>query len=68
MTTEEMKAAVQAEIDRRAEEAVAIAKRVLETPETGFREHKTSRMVAEEFRRLGIPFEDGIAVTGLKVR
>ncbi len=66
MTVEELKASVLAEIDRRGGEAVRIAKQILDTPEPGFREQKTSRLVAEEFRRLGIPHEEGIAITGLK--
>ena len=66
MTPEELKATAVAEIDRHGPEAIAIAKDILAAPEPGFRERKTSRRVAEEFRRLGIPFEDGLAVTGLK--
>ena len=66
MTVEELKASVLAEIDRRGGEAVRIAKQILDTPEPGFREQKTSRLVAEGFRRLGIPHEEGIAITGLK--
>ena len=65
-TVEDLKAAVQGEIDRRAEEAVGIAKEILGTPEPGFREHRTSKRVGEEFRRLGIPYQGGIALTGLK--
>ena len=66
MTTEELKAAVQAEIDRRGEEAVRVAKEILDAPEPGFREQKTSRLVADMFRQLSVPYEDGIAITGLK--
>ena len=65
-TTDELKATVQAEIDRHGEELVRIAKTILENPETGFREEKTSRLVAERFRGLGIPYQGGIAITGLK--
>ncbi|MDP6402708.1 MAG: amidohydrolase, partial [SAR202 cluster bacterium] len=60
------KSAVYSEIDRRGDEAVRIAKEVLANPEPGYREHKTSGLVASEFRRIGIPFQDGIAVTGIK--
>ncbi|MBM3934905.1 MAG: amidohydrolase [SAR202 cluster bacterium] len=66
MNVAEIKAAVVAEIDRRGDEAVKLAKEILANPEGGFREHKTSRRVAEKFRELGIPFQDGIAITGLK--
>ena len=65
-SVEELKAAACAEIDRRGDEAVRVAKILLDSPEPGFREQRSSKTVAESFRRLGIPFEDGIAMTGLK--
>ena len=65
-TTEEMKAAVQAEIDARGDELIRVAKTILDRPEPGFREDKTSRLVAEAFRSMGVPFQDRIALTGLK--
>lgn len=54
------------EIDRQGDELIGVAKAVLRHPETGFRERKTSQLVAERFRGLGIPYEDGIAMTGLR--
>jgi metal-dependent amidase/aminoacylase/carboxypeptidase family protein len=66
MTVEEAKAAVQAEIAKRGGDAVRVAKQILDNPEPGFRELKTSKMVAQEFRQLGVGFEEGIAITGLK--
>ena len=66
MTADELKAAVQAEIDRRGEEAVRLAKDILDDPEPGFRERRTSGKVAKLFDQLGVPYEDGIAITGLK--
>ena len=65
-TTEELKSAVQAEIDRRGEALIQVAKTILDHPETGFREQKTSQLVAEQFRDFNVPYEDGIAITGLK--
>ena len=65
-TIDEMKSAAQAEIDRRGEELVGVAKTILDNPEPGFREQKTSRLVAEKLRQFQVPFEDGIAITGLK--
>ena len=65
-TKEELKGSVQAEIDRRGEELIRIARTILENPEPGFREQKTSRLVAEKFREIAIPYQDDIAVTGLK--
>jgi amidohydrolase len=65
-TIEELKASVRAEIDRRGEELIKIAKTILVNPEPGFREEKTSRLVAEAFKGMGLPFESRIALTGLK--
>ena len=65
-TIEELKASVTAEIDRRGEELIKIAKTILDNPEPGFREEKTSRLVAEAFKGMGLPFESRIAITGLK--
>ena len=65
-TTDELKAAIQAEIDRHGEELIRVAKTILGNPEPGFREEKTSRLVVERFRALGIPYQGGIAITGLK--
>lgn len=63
---EELKTKVISEIDKSAYRAVEVAKDILNVPEPGFREFKTSRRVAEEFSNLGIPFEEGLAITGLK--
>lgn len=62
----ELKARVRAEIDRRGDELIRVAKTILENPEPGFREEKTSRLVGEMFRKLGIEHQNGIAITGLK--
>ncbi|MGQ4807771.1 hypothetical protein NKDENANG_01131 [Candidatus Entotheonellaceae bacterium PAL068K] len=64
--TEELKLAVQAEIDRRGEDLIQVAKTILAHPETGFREQQTSQLVAHKFGEFGIPFEANIAITGLK--
>ncbi|MBA7642188.1 Hippurate hydrolase [subsurface metagenome] len=63
---EELKSKVCREIDRRSEEIIGVAKAILENPETGFRELKTSRLVAQKFAELGIAYRDGIAITGVK--
>ncbi len=62
----ELKSKVCQEIDSRGEEIVGVAKAILAAPETGFREVKTSRLVAQKFAELGIPYRDGLAVTGVK--
>ena len=66
LTTEDAKSIAYQQIDRRGEEAIKVAKQVLENPEPGFREHKTSALMESEFKRLGISFKNNIAITGLK--
>lgn len=61
-----LKARVQEEIDRHGEELVRVAQTILQQPESGFREHQTARLVAQHLQALSIPYEDGIAITGLK--
>jgi len=63
---EELKSKVCQEIDRRGEEIIQTAHVVLENPEPGFREVKTSRLVAQKFAELGISYRDGLAITGVK--
>ena len=63
---EELKARVFSEIDSHATDIIQVAQTILENPEPGFREVKTSRLVSSRFRELGLVFRDGIAITGLK--
>lgn len=65
-TREELKDRACAEIERRGDELVRVAKTILSHPEPGFREEKTSRLVADKFREMDIPFQNGIGITGLK--
>ena len=65
-TVAEMKQAAIAAIEERKEEIIGVAKAVLQNPETGFTEHKTSRLVQEKMRAMGIPFQTGLAITGVK--
>ena len=63
---EDLKSEVCQEIDRRSEEIIGVAKTILQNPELGFRELKTSRLVVQKFTELGIAYRDGIALTGVK--
>ncbi len=65
-TASELKVKAVAEIDRRGDELIGIAKTILDNPEPGFKEFKTARTVAQAFQRLEIPYEDGIGITGLR--
>jgi amidohydrolase len=63
---EELKRRVADAIDAHSEEIVGVARTILENPEPGFKEFKTSRLVVERFREMGIPSQDGLAITGVK--
>ncbi len=65
---DELKDRLCREIDARREDIVAISETVLRHPETGFREFWTARLVADRFRQLGLPYREGLAVTGVKAR
>ena len=65
-STTELKAAALAAIDAHRDDLVGVAKTILDSPEPGFREVKTSRFVEDRFKRLGIPYTNGIALTGVK--
>ena len=54
------------EIDARSDEIVNLAKTILKNPEPGFRETKTSGLVAKKLAELGIPFRAGLALTGIR--
>ena len=53
-------------IDAFREHILEIGEYVWQNPELGFKEYKTSAFVQEEFRNLGVPFETGLALTGVK--
>lgn len=68
MTKEELKAALCAGIEKRLEDIRAIGLSIAEEPELGYKEVKTSAKVQEAFDRLGIAYETGFGVTGVKAR
>jgi amidohydrolase len=63
---DDLKRRVYQEIDARADHIVGLAKTILANPEPGFRETKTSRLVASKFAEMGIPFRAGLAMTGVR--
>ena len=65
-TADELKSRAAAEIDRRGDELVAVARAILDNPETGFREVRTAERVSDAFRALGIDHRGGIAITGIR--
>lgn len=64
--TRELKERVCRVIDAHREEIVAIGEDIRVHPELGFKEFRTTGVVAEHFGRLGIPHQTGIAITGVK--
>lgn len=68
MIKEELKAALCAAIEKRLEDIRAIGLSIAEEPELGYKEVKTSAKVQEAFDRLGIAYETGFGVTGVKAR
>lgn len=66
MSIQDLKSAISAEIDLKGANAIRVAKHILDSPESGFREHKTAALVSSTLRGMGINCDEGIAVTGLK--
>ena len=60
-----MKQRIVQAIDQAREQILACGEYVLNNPELGFKEEKTSQYVKKEFERLGIPYRDGLAITGV---
>ena len=65
-TADELKSRAAAEIDRRGDDLIGIARAILDNPEPGFREFRTAERVADAFRGMGIEHRGGIAMTGLR--
>lgn len=52
-------------IDKNRESIIGCGEYILNNPELGFKEEKTSAYVKEEFKKLKIPYKDGLALTGV---
>jgi amidohydrolase len=66
VSLDELKARVCAAIDARRDTIVGIAREIATHPETGFREVKTARVVANAFREFGLEPREGLALTGVR--
>ena len=66
MEREALKQHVRELVAKHSGEAIDIARDILEHPETGFREVRTAKLVAEFFDHLGLPHRDGLAMTGVR--
>jgi amidohydrolase len=65
-TRDDLKARALARIDAHRDEIVGLAQRIYADPEIGYQEWHTSRLVQETFDRLGVPYQSGIGLTGVK--
>ncbi|OCG21910.1 MULTISPECIES: amidohydrolase [unclassified Gilliamella] len=68
MTKEELKKKVCNAIASRKADIKAIAQSIWAEPELGYKEHKTAKKVEEAFEKLGVPFKNKLAITGVKGR
>ena len=62
----ELKSLAMAAIDAKSDDLIGIAEHILNNPEPGFREEKTARFVESKFDEMGISYQGGIAITGIK--
>ncbi|MDP2872211.1 MAG: hypothetical protein Q8P31_06725 [Bacillota bacterium] len=68
MTRDELKERVCAAIDARGPELIRFGEDIFAHPELGYKEFRTADKVEERFVNMGISFQKGIAITGLKGR
>lgn len=68
MNKEQLKELVLEEIEKNAEKIIEIGEKIKSSPELGYKEYKTSKLVEQTFASLGIPYESGLAITGVKGR
>lgn len=65
-TKEALKAQVIAAIDANKERIIAIGEEIFAHPELGFKEERTAQLVKDVLNELQIPYEDHLAITGVK--
>jgi amidohydrolase len=66
MSIEDIKKKVASNIDSNAEDLIGIAKTILDMPEPGYREFKTSKFTEEQFNKYGFSNIEKVSMTGLK--
>ena len=65
-TRDDVKRAVCETIDRQSEKIVKVGETIRRNPELGFKEFKTSRLVEETMREIGLEPKGGLALTGVR--
>ena len=68
LTVEELKKRACETIERRKKDIIDVSQQILSHPEAGFREYRTAGLVSQKFEELQVPYESGLALTGLKGR
>ncbi|NLU24649.1 MAG: amidohydrolase [Clostridiales bacterium] len=66
MTKEELKQLCLLEIDKNKDTIIALGEEIFAHPELGFKEENTARLVRETLGRLHIPYQNHLALTGVK--
>ena len=65
-TRDDVKRAVCDTIDRQSEKIVKLGETIGKSPELGFKEFKTARLVEETMREIGLEPKGGLALTGVR--
>lgn len=68
MESIELKKKICSVIDEHQESIIALAKEIEQHPELGYKEQVTSQLVKSFFEKLDLPYESGLAITGVKGR
>ncbi len=63
-----MKKKVCEEIEKRKDEIIEIGNDIFAHPELGYKEFRTSEIVGKTFRKMGLTYREGLAITGKKAR
>ena len=61
-----LKAKVCEEIEKRKDEIIEIGNDIFAHPELGYKEFRTSDIVGSMFKKMGLTYEEGLAITGKK--
>src|SRR5262244_3208361 len=65
-TLDDVKRAVCEAIDRQSEKIVTVGETIRKSPELGFKEFNTARLVEETMRDIGLSPKSGLAITGVR--
>ena len=66
MDKEQLKQRVSKAIDENRSRIIEIGEQIFKNPELGFKENKTSALLRMYLKSLGLPYEENLALTGVK--